>query len=144
MKTSKPDIVSLDRFIDGEDCLYYISELRANGYPGPIVVISVIDDEKAAKDAGADTFLAKPVPPFRLESTFRELAGGSLSRLSCWRTTMKSRDICSARHLPRSATKLSRLETGARLWRSLRASLSTESSWISSCRILPASKCSVR
>src|SRR5271165_4653668 len=47
-----PAVVALDRFIDGEDSLYYIEELKANGYTGPIVVISVVDDEQAAISAG--------------------------------------------------------------------------------------------
>jgi signal transduction histidine kinase/DNA-binding response OmpR family regulator len=76
MKTSTPAIVVLDRFIDGEDSLYYIGELREDGYKGPIVVVSVIDDEQSALDAGADAFLAKPVAPFRLQGTLGELLGG--------------------------------------------------------------------
>jgi len=69
-------VVALDRFIDGEDSLYYIEELKANGYTGPIVVISVVDDEQAAISAGADAFLTKPVAPFKLQSTLGELLGG--------------------------------------------------------------------
>jgi signal transduction histidine kinase/CheY-like chemotaxis protein len=80
MKSLKPAIVALDRFIDGEDSLYYIEELKQNGYAGPVVVISVIDDEKAAIDAGANAFLAKPVNPFRLQSTLRELLEGKSSK----------------------------------------------------------------
>ena len=76
MKTCKPAIVALDRFIDGEDSLYYIEELKASGYTGPVVVISVIDDEQSAVRAGANAFLAKPVPPFKLESTLHELLEG--------------------------------------------------------------------
>jgi signal transduction histidine kinase/DNA-binding response OmpR family regulator len=76
MRTSTPAIIALDRFIDGEDSLYYIGELKENGYKGPIVVLSVIDDEKSALDAGADAFLAKPIAPFSLQSTLRELLEG--------------------------------------------------------------------
>jgi signal transduction histidine kinase/DNA-binding response OmpR family regulator len=76
MKTSAPAIIALDRFIDGEDSLYYIGELKENGYKGPIVVISVIDDDQSALNAGADAFLAKPVAPFRLQNTLRELLDG--------------------------------------------------------------------
>jgi len=76
MRTSNPALVALDRFIDGEDSLYYIEELKANGYTGPIVVISVIDDESPAINAGADAFLSKPVAPFKLQSTLGELLGG--------------------------------------------------------------------
>jgi CheY-like chemotaxis protein len=78
MRTTSPALVALDRFLDGEDSLYYIQELRANGYTGPIVVISVIDDEQAAIAAGANLFLAKPVAPFKLAGTFRELLEGKV------------------------------------------------------------------
>ena len=79
MKSSTPDLVALDRFMDGQDCLFYIHEMKANGYAGPVVVISVVDDEKSALGAGADKFLAKPVAPFKLASTFRELIDGHTS-----------------------------------------------------------------
>lgn len=73
MRSFTPDVVALDRFLDGEDCLFYIQEMKANGYAGPVVVISVIDDAAPALTAGADRFLAKPVAPFKLTNTFREL-----------------------------------------------------------------------
>jgi signal transduction histidine kinase/CheY-like chemotaxis protein len=79
MKSSTPDLVALDRFMDGQDCLFYIHEMKANGYAGPVVVISVVDDEKSALGAGADKFLAKPVAPFKLTTTFRELIEGHTS-----------------------------------------------------------------
>jgi signal transduction histidine kinase/DNA-binding response OmpR family regulator len=79
MKSSTPDLVALDRFMDGQDCLFYIHEMKANGYAGPVVVISVVDDEKSALGAGADKFLAKPVAPFKLTTTFRELIDGHTS-----------------------------------------------------------------
>ena len=75
VRTSEPAVIALDRFIDGEDSLFYIQELKQNGYLGPILVISVIDERQVALDAGADAFLAKPVAPFELENTIRELLG---------------------------------------------------------------------
>jgi signal transduction histidine kinase/DNA-binding response OmpR family regulator len=77
MRLTQPDIIVLDRFIDGEDSLFYIGELKAADYHGPILVISVIDEEQAAIDAGADAFLAKPVAPFRLENTLHRLLGNA-------------------------------------------------------------------
>ena len=59
--------------------LFYIQELKAHGYTGPVVVISVVDDAQAALAAGADKFLAKPVGPFKLESTLHELLKGHAS-----------------------------------------------------------------
>lgn len=80
MKLMKPKLVVLDRLIDQKDCLYFIEELKSQGYPGPILVVSVVDDEKSALEAGAAKFLAKPVPPFTLLSTVRELIEGRASK----------------------------------------------------------------
>ena len=76
MRAAMPDIIALDRFIDGEDSLYYIGELRESGYRRPVMVISVIDDEQAAINSGANAFLAKPVAPFKLQNALRELLEG--------------------------------------------------------------------
>jgi signal transduction histidine kinase/CheY-like chemotaxis protein len=73
LRNSSPALIALDRYLDGEDSLFYIRELKENGYSGPIVVISVVDEAQAALGAGADRFLAKPVAPFKLASTFHEL-----------------------------------------------------------------------
>lgn len=80
MKLIKPRLVVLDRLIDERDCLYYIEELRSVGYNGPILVVSVVDDPESALDAGATRFLAKPVAPFTLLNTVRELVEGQSSK----------------------------------------------------------------
>lgn len=80
MKLIKPALIVLDRLIDQKDCLYYIEELRSQEYSGPILVVSVIDDAASALRAGADAFLAKPVPPFTLLNTVRELIEGTPSK----------------------------------------------------------------
>ncbi|MGC1299777.1 MAG: response regulator, partial [Alloacidobacterium sp.] len=79
MRKSTPAVIALDRFIDGEDSLFYIKELKEQGYGGPVVVISVINEPQAALGAGADAFLAKPVAPFTLANTLRELIEGRTS-----------------------------------------------------------------
>jgi len=76
MKTLTPDLVVLDRLIDQKDCLSYIGELRSKDYTGPVLVVSVVDDAESALEAGASRFLPKPVPPFTLLSTIRELIEG--------------------------------------------------------------------
>lgn len=76
MKRLLPSLVIMDRLLDREDSLFYIDELRANGFLGPVLVVSVVDDAKAALDAGAARFLAKPVVPFTLLSTVQELIEG--------------------------------------------------------------------
>jgi DNA-binding response OmpR family regulator len=79
VKQRMPGLVVLDRLIEEKDCLYYIEELRAQGYSGPILVVSVVDDPKGALDAGANFFLAKPVAPFTLMNTVRDLIEGKSS-----------------------------------------------------------------
>jgi CheY-like chemotaxis protein/anti-sigma regulatory factor (Ser/Thr protein kinase) len=80
LRKRMPDLIALDRIIEGEDCLFFIEELRSSGFSGPIVVISVVDDAQAALAAGASRFLSKPVGPFRLERTLQELLQGYASR----------------------------------------------------------------
>jgi signal transduction histidine kinase/CheY-like chemotaxis protein len=80
IRSQMPELIALDRFIDGQDCLFLIEELRSNRFTGPIVVISVVDDAQAALAAGASRFLSKPVGPFRLESTLQELLQGRASK----------------------------------------------------------------
>jgi signal transduction histidine kinase/DNA-binding response OmpR family regulator len=80
MKIMKPELIVLDRLIHEKDCLYYIEELRSQGYAGPILVVSVVDDEKSALEAGATKFLAKPVAPFTLLNVVRELIRGQPSK----------------------------------------------------------------
>ena len=73
MRTRMPALIALDRFIDGGDSLGFIQEVKKNGFTGPVLVISVIDEEQPAIAAGASAFLAKPIAPFRLENTIRTL-----------------------------------------------------------------------
>ncbi|QNI33187.1 response regulator [Alloacidobacterium dinghuense] len=80
MKRLKPALVLMDRLLDGEDSLFYIEELRSTGFLGPVLVVSVVDDVKAALDAGAAAFLAKPVVPFTLLSTVQELIEGQSAK----------------------------------------------------------------
>ncbi|WP_213806690.1 ATP-binding protein [Granulicella sp. dw_53] len=80
MKQTKPALVVLDRLIDQKDSLFFIDELRSQGYLGPVLVVSVIDDPKGAMSAGAAGFLAKPVPPFTLLNVVRELIEGKASK----------------------------------------------------------------
>lgn len=78
MRTYTPDLVCLDRFLDGQDSLFYIQELKDGGYKGPVLVISVVNEPQVALDAGANGLLAKPVSPFKLSSTLHELLEGRL------------------------------------------------------------------
>ena len=80
MKIMKPELIVLDRLIDEKDCLYYIEELKSQGYGGPVLVVSVVDDERSALEAGATRFVVKPVAPFALLNVVRELIKGQPSK----------------------------------------------------------------
>ncbi len=80
MKIMKPKLVVLDRLIDERDCLHFIEELKSQGYTGPVLVVSVVNDEKSALEAGATRFVAKPVEPFTLLNVVRELIKGQPSK----------------------------------------------------------------
>jgi signal transduction histidine kinase/DNA-binding response OmpR family regulator len=76
----KPGLVVLDRLIDQQDCLFFISEMRSMGFVGPVLVVSVVDDANTPLEAGAVAFLPKPIPPFTLVNTIRELIEGKVSK----------------------------------------------------------------
>ena len=80
LKRIKPALVVLDRLIDQQDCLSFIKEMRSTGFAGPVLVVSVVDDSKTPLDAGATAFLPKPIAPFTLVNTIRELVDGKTSK----------------------------------------------------------------
>jgi signal transduction histidine kinase/DNA-binding response OmpR family regulator len=80
MKEMTPALIVLDRLLEQKDSLHFIEEVRSRGYAGPVLVVSVVDDAPAAISAGAAAFLAKPVPPFALLNTVRELIEGRSSK----------------------------------------------------------------
>ena len=73
MNTLTPDLIVLDRLLDGVDSLPFIQELRGRGFRGRILVVSVIDDAREPLKAGADAFLTKPVPGDLLSKTLAGL-----------------------------------------------------------------------
>lgn len=79
LRKEQVDVAVLDRFIDGEDCLFFIAEMKENGHRFPVLVISVVDNELPALEAGAAVFLAKPIAPFKLATALRELIEGQSS-----------------------------------------------------------------
>ena len=80
MKRLRPALIVMDRMLDKTDALFYVKELRSNEFLGPILVVSVVDEPKAAIDAGANAFLAKPVVPFTLRSVVQELIEGHTAK----------------------------------------------------------------
>ena len=80
MQRFAPALVVLDRFIEERDSLFYIKELRSQGFVGPVLSVSVVDDASAAIQAGADAFLAKPIAPTALLNAVRGLLDEQASK----------------------------------------------------------------
>ncbi len=73
MQTAVPVALVLDRMLDGVDALSFVEELRRDGYPGRILVVSFMEDDRTPLQAGADAFLPKPVSAGVLKETLAEL-----------------------------------------------------------------------
>lgn len=75
----RPDVVLLDRRLNGEDGLEVARRLRREGRTEAILVLSASDtaaDLREALDAGVDGFLGKSVPSATLLDGIRRVAGG--------------------------------------------------------------------
>ena len=77
VENDPPDLVLCDIIVPGMDGIQLITQLRREyDYKAPIMVVSGHADEKhrrAAKDAGADVFLTKPVERLELLASVMEL-----------------------------------------------------------------------
>ncbi len=80
LEQETPALVVLDRLLGQQDCLFFIEEIKARGFAGPVLVVSVLDEPKPAMDAGATAFLAKPIDHFTLLNMIRELVDGTSSK----------------------------------------------------------------
>ena len=80
MERFAPDLVVLDRFLEDRDSLFYIKELRSQGFVGPVLSVSVVDDARVAIRAGANAFLAKPIAPIALLNAVRALLDEQASK----------------------------------------------------------------
>ena len=79
-----PEVVIVDVFLQGEDGLEFVQELRRRHSELGIIVISAEDTDTLAKKAmksGADYFLSKPISPNALMLTVRRLAEVRAERL---------------------------------------------------------------
>jgi two-component system response regulator RstA len=73
---SRPDLVVLDWMLPGEDGLTICRRLRAEGYAGPVLMLTARTDEIdqiIGLEVGADDYLPKPVRPRLLLARIRAL-----------------------------------------------------------------------
>jgi DNA-binding response OmpR family regulator len=79
VRRSKPDLIVLDLMLPGKNGLELLADIRRaeDGARTPVVVISAwSDSDAAAREAGADRFVAKPFEPDALRATVVELLCG--------------------------------------------------------------------
>jgi DNA-binding response OmpR family regulator len=80
LNRSTPDAIVMDVMIPHPSGIEVCRHMRAEGYPGPIVVISArstTGDRAAASRAGATLFLAKPFPLSELVSSLATVIVGA-------------------------------------------------------------------
>jgi DNA-binding response OmpR family regulator len=74
---STPDLILLDRNLPDGDGIELCADLRAEGYPGSILLLTAIGETEArvaGLNAGADDYLPKPFAWEELEARIRALA----------------------------------------------------------------------
>ena len=83
------------RLIDERDCLYYIDELKSQGYGGPVLVVSVVDDE-VALGGGRHKVRGEASRTLHLAERVRNSSRGSHPKPCFWWMMTRSRAICWA------------------------------------------------
>jgi DNA-binding response OmpR family regulator len=74
--TGSPDVVILDLMLPGRSGLEILSDLRANGYTKPILILTArdaVEDRVSGLDCGADDYLIKPFAFAELLARLRAL-----------------------------------------------------------------------
>ncbi len=80
----RPSVVLLDYHLNGENGIELLRQLRAQGYPGKIVFLTMNRDQQireAAKAYGADGFISKDIDGHELLEGIRRLIKGSVTYL---------------------------------------------------------------
>lgn len=103
------DCLILDLMLPGRDGVGVLTELRAGGFPNPILVLSArgsVEDRVRGLDLGADDYLAKPFAwselLARLRSCLRRRTSGEASLLRAGRIDLdrvRRRLICDTREI---------------------------------------------
>ncbi len=77
--------------------LFYIQEMKANGYAGPVVVISVVDDDRRRWALGRISFSPNLSPHSNWQARFANCLRATRPIRFCLPMTMRSLAICWAK-----------------------------------------------
>ena len=77
----KPDLILLDILMPGKDGLTILSELRANENFSkiPVIIVSMLEEDKSVKALGADSYITKPIDRNHLIGEIETLFSGNLA-----------------------------------------------------------------
>lgn len=79
LQSSEPDVVITDLNMPPHGGLALLREIRADGWRGPVLVLTVSDDEDdlaSAMSAGAQGYLLKDMEPAELVNALRDIQSG--------------------------------------------------------------------
>jgi len=74
----QPAAVILDVMLRAETTWDFMRELKSAPHPVPVLVISVVDDERRILGAGADAYLSKPVTPDEMIAVIARLTSSAV------------------------------------------------------------------
>ncbi len=78
---NSPSLVVVELLISGGSG-FSLCQFFKQGHDVPVIAVSVLECQDRAIEAGADTFLRKPLEPLQFVSTVRDLLGSSAFLLS--------------------------------------------------------------
>ena len=70
---ARPDLIVLDLMMPEMDGIEVLKRVREIGYDGRVMILSAYGAERARKELGADTAIAKPFEPEQLVETIRAM-----------------------------------------------------------------------
>ena len=118
----KPDLILLDILMPGKDGWTVLAELKKHQdlKSIPIIVVTMLDDDKSAVSLGADAFMTKPIDRSKLISTMESVFGDSFNEPNALKgkkalvvdDDAEARDIIS-RTLAQAGMEIDQAENGA-------------------------------
>ena len=118
----KPDLILLDILMPGKDGWTVLAELKKHQdlKSIPIIVVTMLDDDKSAVSLGADAFMTKPIDRSKLLSTMESVFGDSFNEPNALKgkkalvvdDDAEARDIIS-RTLAQAGMEIDQAENGA-------------------------------